>query len=156
MNPSTGQKSASRRSSIGFLEARFSTARRSSERLPTTSALLTTQSEPEINTASYRWLQGIHGDVSALGKDIGFKANPIDLFAGAKLGVQELVGVQHNQFTVTGDILWTPVEVRTSNSLLNPAPDGAITMVVRCSAPHAKGKGLFEFQNSPLARQVMP
>jgi hypothetical protein len=71
------------------------------------------------------------------------KANPIDLFARAKLGVQELVGVQHNQFKVTGDILWTPVEVQTSNSLLNPAPDGAITMVVRCSAQHAKGKGLF-------------
>jgi hypothetical protein len=69
-----GQKSASRTSSIDILEARFSTARRSSERLPTTSALLTTQSEPQINTASYRWLQGIHGDVSALAKDIGFKS----------------------------------------------------------------------------------
>jgi pimeloyl-ACP methyl ester carboxylesterase len=44
---------------------------------------------------------------------------------------------------LTGDILWTPVEVQISNSLLNPAPDGAITMVVRCSAAHAKGKGLF-------------
>ena len=101
--------------------------------------MLTTRPEPQIDIASYLWLQGIHGDVSALGKEIGFKANPIDLFLRVKLGVQELVGVQHNRFTVTGDILWTPVEVQSSNSLRNPAPDGAITMVVRCSPPPCQG-----------------
>jgi hypothetical protein len=83
--------------------------------------------------------------MSAHSRRISDSANPIDLFSRAKLGVQEVVGVQHSRFTVTGDILWTLVEVQSSNSLLNPAPDGAITMVVRCTP-----------QPCPLARQVMP
>jgi hypothetical protein len=71
-------------------------------------------------------------------------SKPIPLiYSRAKLGVQELVGVQHNRFTETGDILWKPFAVQSSNRLLNRAPDGEITMVVLCGAPQGKGKGLF-------------
>jgi hypothetical protein len=68
-------------------------------------------------------------------KSCRYLSLPID----ATFWSEELVGVQHNRFTVTGDILWTPVEVQSSNSLLDPPPDGAITMVVRCSATTCQG-----------------
>jgi hypothetical protein len=76
----------------------------------------------QIDGTSYLWLQGIHGTVSALGHEIGFKAGPTDLISRSKLGVQELVAAQYKRLTLTGDILWTPIEVDSSNSLLNPPP----------------------------------
>ena len=76
----------------------------------------------DIRATSYRWLQGMHGDISALGRDIGFKASPTDLASRAKLGAQEAVAAQFKRLTISGDILWTPLEVKSSNSLLNPAP----------------------------------
>jgi len=76
----------------------------------------------DIRATSYMWLQGIHGDISAFGRDLGFKASPTDLASRAKLGIQEIVGAQFKRFTISGDILWTPLEVKSSNSLLNPPP----------------------------------
>ena len=76
----------------------------------------------QIDTTTYLWFQGIHGTVGALGHEIGFKASPIDLLTRSKPGIQELVGLQHGRLTISGDILWTPIEVKSSNSLLNPPP----------------------------------
>jgi hypothetical protein len=43
------------------------------------------------------------------------------MFQRAKPGVQQLLIAQHNRLSITGDILWTPIEIKSSNSLLNPA-----------------------------------
>ena len=75
-----------------------------------------------IDTTTYLWLQGVHGTVDALGHQIGFKASPADLMTRAKPGIQQLLIAQHGRLSITGDVLWTPIEVKSSNSLLNPAP----------------------------------
>ncbi|HET9409064.1 MAG TPA: hypothetical protein VFO39_17605 [Candidatus Sulfotelmatobacter sp.] len=75
-----------------------------------------------IGTTTYLWSQGVHGTVSALGHEIGFKASPADLMKRAKPGIQQLFTAQHNRLSISGDILRTPMEVESSNSLLNPAP----------------------------------
>jgi len=75
-----------------------------------------------IDTTTYLWLQGVHGTVGALGHVIGFKASPADLMTRAKPGIQQLLIAQHGRLSITGDILWTPIEVKSSNSLLNLAP----------------------------------
>lgn len=77
----------------------------------------------QLDTTTYLWMQGTHGTVDALAHEIGFKASPIDLFQRAKLGAQQLLIAQHNRLSITGDILWTPIEIKSSNSLLNPAPE---------------------------------
>ena len=76
----------------------------------------------QIDTTSYMWLQGIHGSVDALGRNIGFKASPSDLASRADLGFQGVVAAQHGRLTVSSDVLWTPITITHSNSLLNPAP----------------------------------
>ncbi|HTS35910.1 MAG TPA: amidohydrolase family protein [Candidatus Solibacter sp.] len=75
-----------------------------------------------IDTITYLWMQGVHGTVGALGHQIGFKASPADLMTRAKPGIQQLFIAQHGRLSITGDVLWTPIEVESSNSLLNPAP----------------------------------
>jgi len=76
----------------------------------------------QIDSTTYLWMQGVHGTVNALGHEIGFKASPIDLMTRSKPGIQELVGFQRGRLTLSADTLWTPIEVKSSNSLLNPAP----------------------------------
>ena len=76
----------------------------------------------QIDTTSYMWLQGIHGSLDALGRNIDFKASPSDLASRADLGFQGVVAAQHGRLTMSSDVLWTPITITHSNSLLNPAP----------------------------------
>ncbi|HTT24326.1 MAG TPA: amidohydrolase family protein [Candidatus Sulfotelmatobacter sp.] len=92
---------------------------------PTNAATMpagTSTSAWRIDSTTYLWLQGVHGTVGVLGHEIGFKASPEDLMTRAKPGIQQLLIAQHGRLSITGDILWTPIEVKSSNSLLNPAP----------------------------------
>jgi hypothetical protein len=76
----------------------------------------------QIDSTVYMWLQGLHGRVDTLGRNIGFKASPVDLASRADFGLQGVLATQHNRLTLIGDVLWTPITIKQSNSLLDPAP----------------------------------
>src|SRR5262249_50823784 len=62
-----------------------------------------------FQTTAYFWLQGIHGDVDALGRNIGFKDNPSDLMSHANFGLQGVFEAQYSRLILVSDHLWTPV-----------------------------------------------
>jgi len=91
------------------------------------SGLVHAQSERnwEVDATSYFWLQGIHGDVNALGQNVGFKAAPSDLVSYANFGLSGSVFTRYKRVVLGNDIQWTPLTVNKSGGTVLPLPPGS-------------------------------
>ena len=78
----------------------------------------------EVDATSYFWLQGIHGDISALGQNVGFKATPGDLVGYANFGLSGAVFTRYKRLVVSNDIQWTPLTIDKSGGTAIPLPPG--------------------------------
>ena len=79
----------------------------------------------EIDATSYFWLQGIHGDVNALGQNVGFKATPSDLVSNANFGLSGAVFTRYKRFVLSNDVQWTPLSIKKSDGTAIPLPPGS-------------------------------
>ena len=79
----------------------------------------------EVDATSYFWLQGIHGDVNALGQSVGFKATPSDLVGYANFGLSGALFTRYKRVVVINDIQWTPLSINKSSGTAIPLPPGA-------------------------------
>jgi hypothetical protein len=93
--------------------------------------LIHAQSEQnlEVDATSYFWLQGIHGDVNALGQNVDFKATPSDLAKDANFGLSGAVFTRYKRLIVINDIQWTPVSINKSGGTALPLPEGSSVKV---------------------------
>jgi hypothetical protein len=89
----------------------------------------TSESPWRVTTTYYMWLQGVHGDASALGRNFAFKASPSDLASNASFGYQGLIDVQYKRLIVVADSLWTPVSITKSSPSLLTLPEGVSATV---------------------------
>ena len=64
-----------------------------------------------VNATLYLWFPGVHGNLSALGYNLGYKASPGDLLKHANFGVMGLVGVRYKRLVFMEDLLYTPLTV---------------------------------------------
>jgi imidazolonepropionase-like amidohydrolase len=91
---------------------------------PTTKTARSSEGAWEIDGTLYFWLQGIHGNVDALGQSIGFRASPKDLASYANFGLQGLVEARYKRLILANDVLWTPLTVSKSEGSVFPLPPG--------------------------------
>jgi hypothetical protein len=59
-----------------------------------------------LSVSPYLWLPGIHGDVGALGRDVGFKASPADLLSHFRFGLMGAVEARRNRLLLTTDLIY--------------------------------------------------
>ena len=83
----------------------------------------------EVDATSYFWLQGIHGDVSALGQNVGFRATPGDLANYANFGLSGAVFTRYKRVISSNDIQWTPLTIDKSGGTAIPLPPGSSLQV---------------------------
>jgi hypothetical protein len=82
-----------------------------------------------IEATSYFWLQGIHGNVDALGRSVEFRANPKDLAGYANFGLSGVVETRYKRLILANDILWTPLTITRSGGGGSPLPPGLTAQV---------------------------
>jgi hypothetical protein len=87
------------------------------------------ESNWEVKGTFYFWLQGIHGDVNALGRNIPFRASPADLSGYANFGLSGLVDARYKNLIFVNDVLWTPLTITKSAGGPLPLPPGLTATV---------------------------
>ncbi len=83
----------------------------------------------EVDATSYFWLQGVHGDVHALGQSIGFKATPSDLANYANFGLSGAVSTRYKRLIILNDLQWTPLTINKSEGTALPLPPSSSAQV---------------------------
>jgi hypothetical protein len=69
----------------------------------------------------YLWLPGVHGNLSAFGYNVGFKASPADIISHADLGILGVLGVKYHRLVLIADFIYGPLKAsRTSTVVLLP------------------------------------
>jgi hypothetical protein len=87
------------------------------------------ESNWEVEATAYFWLQGIHGDVNALGRSVPFKASPTDLAGYANFGLSGFSEVRYKRLVLDNDVLWTPLTITKSGGGSLPLPPGLTATV---------------------------
>ena len=59
-----------------------------------------------VNATLYLWGAGIHGNLSALGHNLGFKASPADLLKKLHFGMMGVVGVRYKRLVILEVLLY--------------------------------------------------
>ena len=59
-----------------------------------------------VNATLYLWGAGIHGNLGALGHNLGFKASPGDLLSKLHFGMMGAVGVRYKRLVIIEDLLY--------------------------------------------------
>lgn len=62
--------------------------------------------EWQTDATFYGWLAGVHGNVDALGHDLGYKASFGDLISHVDFGLMAAVSTRYKSFVMTGDFFW--------------------------------------------------
>jgi len=82
-----------------------------------------------LDATAYLWLQGVNGNVTALGLKIDIDASPSDLMSYAQFPVQGVVSTQYRRWVGIADGSWTPLTVNKSSSAVLPLPPGIAVQV---------------------------
>jgi hypothetical protein len=75
----------------------------------------TSDDQWHISFSPYLWLPGVHGDVGALGRNVGFKASPADLLSHFRLGVLGAVEARRKRLLLSTDLMY--LRLNASNAL---------------------------------------
>jgi hypothetical protein len=59
-----------------------------------------------LSVSPYLWLPGVHGDVGALGRDVGFRASVGDLLSHFRFGILGAVEARRNRLLLTTDLIY--------------------------------------------------
>jgi len=92
-----------------------------------------------LDATAYGWVQGVSGNVTALGHQVTIDASPGELLSHADFPLQGVVSVQHRRLVAIADGSWTPLTVDKGSSTTLPLPPG-VTAKVHYSPVLATGE----------------
>jgi hypothetical protein len=69
--------------------------------------------------APYLWFPGAHGDLGALGRNVGFKASPTDLLSHFRFGLMGAVEARYQRLLVTVDLMYMRLSADKARPLEN-------------------------------------
>jgi len=71
-----------------------------------------------FDLSPYLWFAGAHGQVEALGHEVGFHATPGDLLSHVDIGLMGAAEASYDRLVLNGDLMW----IRLSDSRALPFP----------------------------------
>ena len=69
--------------------------------------------------APYLWFPGAHGDLGALGRNVGFKASPTDLLSHFRFGLMGAVEARYQRLLLTVDLMYMRLSADKARPLEN-------------------------------------
>ena len=77
-----------------------------------------------VNGTLYLWLPGIHGQLNAFDRNLGFKASPGDLLSNVDFGLMGLAAIQHKRLVIIPDLVWTRLSTTKARDAQFPLSPG--------------------------------
>ena len=84
----------------------------------TPSGTAATDSGWHLSVSPYLWFPGTHGDIGALGRNVGFHASATDILSHFRFGVMGAVQARHQRLLLSMDV----ISVRLADDKAFPAP----------------------------------
>jgi len=74
-----------------------------------------------IDSTGYLWFPGTHGNLNALGHNLGYKASAADILSHFGFGFMGLVGLQYKRLVLTSDLLAIGLKSSNTRELQTPS-----------------------------------